>query len=358
MARIDVTKTYLPPIAEYEAYLAKIWTNNQLTNQGPLLIEFEEKTKAYLDVDHFHFVTNGTLALQLALRALDATEGEIITTPFTYVATVSSIMWERFTPVFVDIDPVSLCLDPNKIEAAITDKTVAVMPVHVFGFPCDVERIGLIGKKHNLSVIYDAAHAFGVVYDGKKLLSYGDMSICSFHATKLFHTIEGGAVVTSDNQLSDRVELKKKFGHTGDEHFTLGFNAKASEFQAAMGLCNLGHIDKNISVRKTISGWYDQLLNSSIILPKPRAGTKYNYSYYPVLLKDEKHLKAVIENLNKADIFPRRYFYPSLNTLPYLEDNQSCPVSEDVSSRILCLPLYDSLKKKVVERICQIINDV
>jgi len=202
---IYVTKSFLPPIKEYEAHLKKIWDGGQLTNQGPLLREFEEKVSNYLDVSNIHFVSNGTIALQIALRALDVTGGEVITTPFSYVATTSSILWERCEPVFVDIDPKTLCIDATKIEAAITDNTKAIMAVHVFGNPCDVEAIDVIAKKHNLKVIYDGAHAFGAKYKGKSLLDYGDISTCSFHATKLFHTIEGGAVIVRDAEVSKKI---------------------------------------------------------------------------------------------------------------------------------------------------------
>src|SRR6185437_9557092 len=240
MKKIHVTKSFLPPLNEYQEYLSKIWKSGQLTNQGPLLKEFETKVADYLGVHNFHFVANGTLALQVAKRALDITEGEIITTPFTYVATTSAILWERCKPVFVDIEPNTFCIDADKIEAAITSKTKAILPVHVFGFPCDVEKIEAIAKKHKLKVIYDGAHAFGVKLKGRPLLSYGDIATCSFHATKLFHTIEGGCVIVNDDKnLSDRLELIKHFGHFGDDHYMLGINAKASEFQAAMGLSNL-----------------------------------------------------------------------------------------------------------------------
>ncbi|HSW37374.1 MAG TPA: DegT/DnrJ/EryC1/StrS family aminotransferase [Candidatus Saccharimonadales bacterium] len=356
MKRINVTKTFLPPIEEYEQYLKEIWQRVHLTNQGPLLLEFEEKAKQYLGVDDFHFVTNGTLALQVAMSALDITGGEVITTPFSYVATVSSILWEKATPVFVDIEPDTFCLDPSKIEAAITAETKAIMPVHVFGNPCDVEKIGAIAKRYKLKVIYDAAHAFGVQYKGKSLFSYGDISICSFHCTKLFHTIEGGAVIAQDKAVSQKVELIKRFGHNADDHYMLGINAKASEFQAAMGLCNLKHVDDIIAARKVRLELYNQLLGSKFQKLHIRENTKYNYGYYPVVLKDEAHLLKTIEALNAEDIFPRRYFYPSLNTLPYLNNSQSCPVSEKVASSIICLPLHSELEEEDIKRICEIVK--
>ena len=353
---INVTKAYLPPLEEYQEYLARIWKSGQLTNQGPLLKKFEDDVSAYLRVDNFHFVTNGTLALQLALRSLGADGGEIITTPFTYVATISSILWEGFKPVFADIDPETLCIDPRKIETAITDRTRAIMPVHVFGHPCDVEAIETIAGNHKLKVIYDGAHAFGVNYRGRSLLSYGDISIGSFHATKPFHTIEGGCVILRDRKTSDKVELMKRFGHHHDEHYMLGINAKASEFQAAMGLCNLKHIDEIIQGRKEVSGLYDSLLGNYIQRPKTPPNTGSNYAYYPVILESEQRLMDVTEKLNSQNIFPRRYFYPSLNTLPYLKDTNDCQTSEDISARILCLPLYAGLAEETVEKICDAIK--
>lgn len=352
---INVTKTFLPPIEEYIEHLHTIWHNNQLTNQGPLLKQFESNVSQYLGVSDFQFVTNGTLALQLALRALDIADGEIITTPFSYVATTSAILWERCKPVYVDIDPSTLTIDPEKIEAAITEHTKAILAVHVFGNPCDTDAIEAIAKKYNLKVIYDAAHAFGVKYKSESLLDFGDVSVCSFHATKLFHTIEGGGLVTQDKAVSEKIRLMKKFGHHGDDHHMLGINAKASEFQAAMGICNLKYVDSLIKERRRITKKYDELLH------RPRAqrirkGTEYNYAYYPLILRSEKELFQVTQNLSKQNIFPRRYFFPSLNTLPYLEDAYSCPVSEDISRRILCLPLYAGLEKEVVEKICEVLK--
>lgn len=354
--RINVTKTFLPPIEEYEKYLTRIWKNNQLTNQGPLLKEFEQNTKNYLEVDNFQFVANGTIALQIALRALDITEGEVITTPFSYVATTSAILWERCKPVYVDIDPDTLCIDPDKIEAAITKETKAIMAVHVFGNPCDIEAIDKIAQKHSLKVIYDGAHAFGVRHKDKALLSYGDISTCSFHSTKLFHTIEGGCVIAKDKEVDGRLDLIKRFGHNQDNHHMLGINAKASELQAAMGLCNLGYIDEIIRDRKEVVELYDNLLSGKFQRPKLRQDTIYNYAYYPIIFEEESELQEAVEKLTQHNILPRRYFYPSLNTLPYLEDGQSCPVSEDIAKRILCLPLYPGLEDGRIEFIAKTIR--
>lgn len=357
MSRINVTKTFLPPLKEYEVYLEKIWSSGFVTNQGPLLNEFESSVQKYLDVDNFHFVNNGTSALQVALNSLDLTTGEIITTPFSYVATTSSILWERCTPVFVDIEPDTYCIDAAKIEAAITSETKAIMAVHVFGFPCDVDEIQKIADEHDLKVIYDGAHAFGAKYKGKSLLSYGDISTSSFHATKLFHTIEGGCVIAKDQKVSDAVEFVKRFGHDGDNHYSLGINAKANEFQAAMGLCNLKYIDEILKSRKNIYELYNDLLDETVIKP-PKAidGLKQNYVYYPIRFSSEGQLLRTVEALNEQDIYPRRYFYPSLNTLSYLDKKQSCPVSEQIAKTILCLPLYKDLADEDVRRIAAIIN--
>lgn len=355
---IYVTKTFLPPKEEFDKYVDRIWQTYQLTNNGPLSREFEDSTSRYLGLDgeNFRFVANGTLALQLALRALDITEGEVITTPFSYVATTSAILWERCDPVYVDIDPETLNIDPRKIETAITSKTKAIMPVHLFGNPCDIEAIEAIANKHNLKVIYDGAHAFGAIYKERSLLSYGDISTCSFHATKIFHTIEGGCVISNDTVINEKVELIKRFGHNLDDHRMLGINAKASEFQAAMGLCNLEYIEDIIKQRKYISGTYDSLLGKQFSRPALGKNIKYNYSYYPVLAESEKKLLDIIERLNEQNIFPRRYFFPSLNTLPYLKNVQSCPISEDISKRIICLPLYSELEEESIIKICRIIN--
>ena len=353
--RINVTKTFLPPLEEYTEYLKRIWQSGQLTNQGSILEEFEVAAKDFLRLSHFQFVTNGTLALQIALKALDINEGEIITTPFTYVATTSSILWERCKPVYVDIDPDTLCIDANKIEDAITDKTKAILAVHVFGNMCDVDMIESIAKKHKLKVIYDAAHSFGVIHRGRSALSYGDISICSFHATKLFHTIEGGCIVANDHDVDTKIELIKRFGHNQDDHIMLGINAKASEFQAAMGLCNLKYVSQNIEARREVSSLYDNLLDGLVTKQYVGDTERYNYAYYPVILKDEHVLLRIIDALTAKNIHPRRYFYPSLNTIPYVSSIDECLISEDVARRILCLPLYPGIDKSVIEEACRAI---
>lgn len=350
---IFVTKSFSPPQDEYQRYVAQILSTCQFTNNGPLLRELEEKLCAFIDVENLQFVTNGTVAIQLALRGLGITEGEIITTPFTYVATTSAILWERCTPVYVDIDPQTLCIDPNKIEAAITPRTRAILAVHVFGIPCDVDALADIGQRYGLPVIYDAAHAFGCKFKGRDLLSYGDVSTCSFHATKLFHTIEGGCVICRDTEVHKRVDLVKRFGHNGDEHFCLGINAKASEFQAAMGLCNLPYVPEIIADRRRSVELYDSLLGDRLVRPTIPAGTEYNYSYYPALFPSEEALLTAKAALEEQNIHFRRYFYPSLNTLPYLPTRQACPISEDVAVRIACLPLYYGMNSEIIPRIVQ-----
>ena len=352
---IFVTKSFSPPPDEFQRYAAQILASSQFTNNGPLLRELEGKLREFVGVENLQFVTNGTVAIQLALRGLGITEGEIITTPFSYVATTSAILWERCTPVYVDIDPKTLCIDPNKIEAAITPKTRAILAVHVFGIPCDVDALADIGKRYGLPVVYDAAHAFGCEYKGRSLLSYGDVSTCSFHATKLFHTIEGGAVICRDAEVHKRVDLAKRFGHTGDNHICLGINAKASEFQAAMGLCNLPHVPEIIANRRRSVELYDSFLGNVVTRPTIPANTVYNYAYYPVLFDSEQTLLTVKAALEAQNIHIRRYFYPSLNTLPYLPKRQPCPISEDVTLRIACLPLFYGISQNIIKQIGDII---
>lgn len=283
----------------------------------------------------------------------------MITTPFSYVATTSSILWERCVPVFVDIEPQNFTIDPQKIEASITSRTKAIMPVHVFGYACNVEAIEEIAKKHNIKVIYDAAHAFGSIYKNRSLCAYGDISTLSFHATKLFHTIEGGACIIKDQKINDKLDLMKKFGHIGDIHYSLGINAKQDELNAAMGNVLYSHLESIIARRKSISELYSDLLEGKVGRPRKQNDLQYNFAYYPVLFKNEEELLKIFREMNRYDIFPRRYFYPSLNTLSYLNVRYECPISEDISSRIACLPLYPDLPlemvKKIVDIICSLV---
>lgn len=358
MEPIYVTKTFLPPLAEYQKYVEKIWENGQITNQGPLLQELEESLQQKLGVSNLQLLANGTLALQVAFKALGIEEGEIITTPFSYVATTSAVLWERLKPVFVDINPDTYCIDAQKIEEKITKDTKAILAVHVFGYPCDVEKIQAIADKHDLKVVYDGAHAFGAQYKGKSLLDYGDISMSSLHATKLFHTVEGGFLVAKDKGVAANIDLIKRFGHNGDEHYCLGINAKMSELHAAMGLCNLPYVNDNIADRRAISEQYKELLSDKLAVPDIARANSHNYAYFPVLFSDTGTMESTITALNEQQIFPRRYFYPSLNKLPYLQEVQPCPVSEDIASRVVCLPLYAGLAAADVARICSTINAV
>lgn len=357
--KINVTKSFMPPLKEYQTYVKKIFESKQLTNQGSMLKELEQVLSEHLNVNYFHYVTNGTIALQLALKVLGIENCEVITTPFSYVATVSSILWQNCKPVFVDIEPDNFTIDVNKIEEKITKNTKAIMPVHVFGYACDVDNIQRLANKYNLKVIYDAAHAFDSVYNGVSLLNYGDISTCSFHATKLFHTIEGGACIVKDKEISDKLELMKRFGHNGDEHICLGINAKQSEFNAAMGLSIYPYLSEIKQKRNNISLIYDALLPQRLQRPKKQNGLNYNYAYYPVVFETQEEMEAVIVLLQSNEIYPRRYFYPSLNKLSYLEDKtQVCPISESIASRILCLPLYDSLEEEDINWIINKIREV
>lgn len=357
---INVTQAFLPPLEEYTHYLEGIWNRGQLTNAGPLAVELEARLKEYLGVKHFFLVNNGTIALQIALKALDV-EGEVITTPFSYVATTSSIVWENSKPVFADIHPETLCLDPARLEAAITPATQAIMATHVYGNPCDVEAIEAIAQRHKLKVIYDAAHAFGTQYKGSSVLNYGDVSTLSFHATKLFHTGEGGGIATNDDDVAHRISYMRNFGHNGPEAFWgVGVNGKNSELHAAMGLAVFPYVERLIARRQELSALYDARLNKQLYRrPLLQPGTNvYNCAYYPVVLPSEEALLQVQKALNAADIFPRRYFYPSLNTLNYIEPRQHMPVSEDIASRVLCLPLYYTLTAGQVQQVVALMNTV
>lgn len=353
---INVTKTFLPPQAAYNAILTRAWDKNWITNRGVLVQELEEKLKKYLGVKHIIATTNGTLPLQIAIKALKL-KGEIITTPFSYVATTASIVWEGCTPVFVDIHPDYLTIDETKIEAAITPKTSAILATHVFGNPCNVEAIETIAKKHKLQVIYDAAHCFGVTYKGKSIFNYGDISTCSFHATKVFHTGEGGALFSNSAALNDTLFYHHNFGHKDQESFQgLGINAKMSELQAAMGLAVLPYMDTIFTERKKVVDFYDKNVDfKKVRKMQLREGTEWNYSYYPVIFKSEEQMLKVKAMLNEQNIFPRRYFYPSLNRLPYI-NNQNMPVSEFVANRILCLPIFVGLKKYDIQMISKLIQ--
>lgn len=355
---INVTKTFLPPQEEYMFYLQQAWDRAWITNNGPLVQELEAKLKAYLGVKHLFFCGNGTIVLQMAIKALGLKK-EILTTPFSYVATTTTILWENCTPVFVDINPHDFNIDADKIEAAITPNTEAILATHVYGNPCDIKKIEAIAKKHNLKVIYDGAHCFGATYEGKQILSFGDIATCSFHATKVFHTVEGGCLITNDDEVARKLYLYRQFGHVNDDYFSVGINGKNSEFHAAMGLAILPHIDDIIAKRKKCTEIYRTLLAGlPIQFAEGLAGTAYNYAYFPVILPSEAVLLQIRVKLAEQQINTRRYFYPSLNVLDYL-DNKSyhCPVSEDVSVRALSLPLFYDLAEADIHRIVEIIKN-
>lgn len=353
---IPVTKTFLPPIEAYMEQVQRAYANNWLTNRGELVKELEEKLKTHFQVPHVLAMCNGTLPIQIALKLLGK-KGEVITTPFSYVATTSSIVWENCSPVFVDIHPDYLTIDESKIEAAITPKTTCILATHVYGNPCNVEVVEQIAKKHNLKVIYDAAHCFGVRYKDKSIFSYGDVSTCSFHATKLFHCGEGGAAFCNDAELFQALYYSHNFGHRGPLDFEgLGINAKISELQAGMGLAVWPYLEQIVSERKKVVAYYRANLDFSRIKTlKIREHTDWNYSYYPIIFESEAQLLAVQKVLNDNNIVPRRYFYPSLNTLPYLKQH-ALPHTDSIAPCVLCLPLYVGLTEKDIVHIVSLIN--
>ena len=353
---IPVTKPFLPPIGEYRDLLQGVWERAWLTNMGPLANKLEINLKEHLGLDHLLFVTNGTIALQIAIRALKL-NGEIITTPFSYVATTSSIVWENCKPVFVDIDEESLNIDPAKIEDAITDKTTAILATHVYGNPCNVAAIQTLANKHNLKVIYDGAHAFGVNFNGDSIFKYGDISTCSLHATKLFHSGEGGLIVTKDLNLSKDMSYIRNFGHSSPETFyNLGINGKNSELHAAMGLVNIRYIEDIHLKRKLLSDRYDENLKEfNARKPLWNGKASKNYAYYPMIFDSEDLLLNCIDHLESNQISGRRYFYPSLpSCLPYVQ-SQFLDKTERLSKKVFCLPLYFDLTIEEVDLICTIL---
>lgn len=356
--RINVTQTFLPPQEEYQTILKESWSKNWMSNRGPLVKKLENKLKMFFDVENIILTSNGTLPLQIAVKTLPR-KGEIITTPFSYIATTSAIVWEGYKPMFVDVHPEYLTIDETKIEEKINKDTVAILATHVFGNPCDVDAISKIAAKHNLKVIYDAAHCFGVSYKDKSIFSYGDINTCSFHATKIFHTGEGGCLISNNSLTHQKLFRAHNFGHVTPNSFDKpGINAKMSELNAAMGLAVFPHFDSIRSGRKKVVETYNEFLDfSRIHRIKIRKFADWNYSYYPIIFDSNDTLKKVIEVLNSNNIFPRRYFYPSLNTLSFV-DMQVCIESENISKRILCLPLYKELARADVIRISNLINSV
>lgn len=354
---IYVTRPFLPSKEALLRYIDEIYYSGRLTNHGPFVRQLEEKLRDYLGVKNLILVANGTLALQIAYRSLSL-NGHAITTPFSFVASTSSLVWERIKPVYADIDPKRLTIDPINLKKAITSKTRGIVPVHVFGNPCDIESIDEIATSNSLSVIYDAAHAFGVRYKGRSVLSYGDVSAISFHATKLFHTIEGGAIITSNTEIAQKIRQMIDFGITDvDKVESLGINAKMNEFEAVMGLGVLENINGILKSRRKLWSEYYDMLVGCVEFPELAPYTEWNYSYVPVLFRDEKQLLKVKEKLNQNNFYPRRYFYPSLDTLPYVRHKSSCRVSRNVSGRILCLPTYFGMEDEVVKSIAKLIKE-
>ena len=342
---INVTKTYLPNKEKYKKYIDEIYANGWITNSGPMVKKLETRLAEYLGVKNIVLVANGTVALEIAYRTLEIKD-YVITTPFSFVATTSSLVTNNIKPIFCDINQETLNIDEDKIAQLITPNTTAIVPVHVFGNGCKVEQIDKIAKNHNLKVIYDAAHAFDVRYKDRSILNYGDISTLSFHATKLFHTIEGGALIINDDNLVQKARDLINFGIESAESIpSLGTNAKMNEFEAAMGLCMLDEIENIKDKRKILYEIYQQELKGIVSFQKQNENTTLNYSYFPVVLKNTEEREKVQKALNDKQIFPRRYFYPSLDTLNYIEPKQYMLNSRDISSRILCLPLYPELTK-------------
>ena len=353
-----VTQPSLAPLNEYVELLEGVWQRGILTHNGPLVQELEQRLCEVLNLPNFVAVSNGTVAIQMAIKALEL-KGEIITSPFTWIATVSAIKWEGCTPVFCDIDPETLNLDSTKIEAYINENTVAIMPVHVFGNPCDVEAIQHIADKYGLKVIYDAAHAVGSTYLGKSVLEWGDISATSLHATKLLNTAEGGGCITNNEDLDKKLRRIRFFGHSDDKLSVIedGFNGKMTEVHAALGLANLKYLLYVLEDRKEKYNYYKKLLSEreDLSFQKIALG-ECNYSYFPVIFPNEEHLINIEKKLQQYNIFPRRYFYPSVNTYTKVVEYQPMSISEDISRRIICLPLYYGLTHEKIEEIVRLIK--
>lgn len=353
---INVTKTYLPDKEKYKKYIDEIYENCWVTNNGTLVQKLEKRLAEYLGVKNIVLVSNGTVALEIAYRTLGL-KGFVITTPFSFVATTSSLVTNQLLPIFADIEKNTFNINPKKIEKLITLNTSAILSVHVFGNACNVEEINKIASKYNLRVIYDAAHAFDVKYKEQSILNYGDISTLSFHATKLFHTIEGGALIINDDELVQKARYLINFGIKNQEEIPyLGTNAKMNEFEAAMGLCVLDDMEKIKNKRKSLIENYKKELKGLVQFQEQNDNATENYSYFPILFKSEKELLKIQKALNSEQIFPRRYFYPSLDTLEYIEPKQECKISRDISKRILCLPVYYDLENEIQIQIITIIK--
>ncbi|NAW34713.1 DegT/DnrJ/EryC1/StrS family aminotransferase [Halomonas alimentaria] len=358
---IPVTKPYLPSREKLDRYIDGIYEGQWLTNNGPLVQELTRRLEEYLGIENLLLVSNGTLALQIAYRALGISgseaPAEAITTPFTFVATASSLKWAGVDPLFVDIDAETWCLDPALVESAITPLTRAIVPVHVFGNACDVEAIDELGRQHGLKVVYDASHAFGITYKGESLLKHGDAATLSFHATKLFHTGEGGAIIFKRKEDLERAKKMINFGITGPESIEeVGINAKMNEFQAAMGLCVLDEMEENLKARAAVWHRYEQALSQILQLQAKPEALDYNYAYFPVVFESEEQAVRVLDTLKENGVLARRYFYPSLENVACLNSQLEQPVSKDIASRILCLPIYAELALEVQSHVSHVID--
>ncbi|HAH32833.1 MAG TPA: aminotransferase [Elusimicrobia bacterium] len=364
---VYVTQPDLPPLEEFTASLKQIWGNKWLTNGGPFHQKFEEAIAEYLGVKYISVFSNGTLALVSALQALRIT-GEVITTPFSFVATTHSIWWNNIKPVFADIEPGFFNLDPEKVEAAITPQTTAIMPVHVYGNPCDVEKLRKIADTYGLKLIYDAAHAFGVKKNGSSILNFGDLVTLSFHATKVFNTVEGGAIICRDEKMKQRIDFLKNFGYAGETTvIEPGINAKMNELQAAYGLLQLKYVDSYIAKRKTISKKYRVQLEGikGIRLLQDIEGVEHNYSYFPILIDSQgfgRTRDELNEELKKHNIFARKYFYPLISQFPTYRGlssakHENLPIAEKAAKEVLCLPIYPALELDSIDLICSIIRE-
>ena len=367
--QILVTSPLLPDLQEFNQYLQQIWDSKWITNNGSFHQQLEKALAEYLGVEYISVFTNGTLPLITALQALGLTKGEVITTPYSFVATTHSIWWNQLTPVFVDVEPNTGNIDPEKIEAAITENTVAIMPVHVYGQPCDNDRIDAIAKQHGLKVIYDAAHAFGVKKDGKSVLEWGDMSTLSFHATKVYGTIEGGALVCHSAEMKHQIDNLKNFGFRGEVTVEApGINGKMDEVRAAFGLLNLQQVDAAIARRHEVATRYreaiDQIGGLSYLAEQP--GIRYNYGYFPIFVDAEQYgmtRDALYETMKAKNVYGRRYFYPLITAFEPYRDYPSAavanlPVANKMADQVICLPMHHELSSEDIERIiqCLVIN--
>ncbi|WP_125980753.1 DegT/DnrJ/EryC1/StrS family aminotransferase [Loigolactobacillus iwatensis] len=362
--KILVTESTMPSLTEYIEEITDLWQSKWLTNEGVKVQKLTKQLKNYLEVDSLSLVTNGHTALELALAAFDLHGGEVITTPFTFISTTNAICRAGLTPVFANIDPETFTLDPAKVEALITPRTKAILPVHIYGNACDVEAFADLATKYNLKLIYDGAHSFGTKYFGKSLGQFGDITTYSFHATKLFNTIEGGAIVANDEQIHNRLTQLKNFGLKNGEPVEIGLNGKMNEFSAAMGLCNLRQNDAMIEQRKMrYQYYYERLQNIPGIQLNPQQnGIESNAAYFPVLFHDTFGCcrETIIDRLMKQNIFPRKYFYPLTSESPSIQNNypiQATPIAHDYAQRVLTLPLYPNLEFEIIDQICQIIID-